>query len=1280
MSEFECVIRNGGAHQRTMQYVLRSVGLLTAWRSAGIILLAAVGLLIGTRALGQGLSALAGTVTDPSGAVVPNARISVTNSATNATRTVESNEGGLYSVTQIPPGTYTIRVEAGGFKPLVMPNVMLPVDETVTLNLLLTVGPVTQSVQVSSSAEAVNTVNASLGAPLQSREIIDLPLNARSIVGVLALQTGVQAEADFLGRENGGEVNGVRNDQNNITLDGVDVNNQVDLDPFNAVLPVTLDSVQEFIVSTAGQGADATRSSGAQIQLITKSGSNSFHGSAYEYYRSRATSARNYFATQSQALIRNIPGASLGGPILKNKLFFFGSYERHSDNSSALSGTDVPTPQFLAGEVRYLRNDGTYGTITDGSGGLLQQISLIPNDTWNSALMGSSGWYQQFAPFSSDTARTSPSAFDAGTNVLLYRFNAPDDSVQSIYIGRLDYNLNDRNTVFGRGTFNRSMTPSSLETLPGFNNGTTSFDDSRGFSAGWNHVFSPSVNNNLTVGLTRPSYYSTGIASSYFDPFIIEGLVNPTGSQGDIRRTWNFAESLSWAHSSHTFQVGANLRFLNNYISSHNIALPAVYHDNANLLVGDFAYPDSPPIARALGPSEFATLTSPGNLAWALSAATGSIAFITDTAQFGPSGTPLAENSPFVRDFLQRNYATFMQDAWRVRPNLTVTLGLNYSIGTPPWEANGLETNWTQNLADRYKQQSDTTNTVMQLPLFATAPAGRANGKPDYYPTPKADFGPRVAVAWAPQWSDGILGIFGRKGGAGVVRAGYTLTYDHVGSHLAYDTAFGASFGLLDSYASPSYALSFDGVGAPQAPRVGPGLTFPRSDFLTVNTPTGSLPVEGSGLGGIQTLGLDPNLATPRIHLVNLTFSKEFGHGWVIETSYVGSFGRDLLGQGDLASPVNIRDPISGQTYDQAMAQMFTQDEFKGVPVSAVSAIPWFENIYPELLPYLENQLGQTFTSSTQAFYALINQGFTPGRNTPVDIDDNWVAIQEGLGQAKLLSPQVAYMGYIASLGASNYNAGQFSLRKRMPGYVLAVNYTLSKSLDDTSAPESFGSRPDYWTQTGLFQDPYYPQHSYARSDFDRRNQVNAYIVADLPIGRGKRFGSHLPAVLNAVIGGWQTSHILTVSSGLPWNFTASARYSVHDYGRDAPCMVQSIPFGLTKQNGSVFMIKGSNADRNQISLDNFETEYPSGPVCRNQAQGPNLFNLDSAVIKNFSLKEHVRIRLRAEAFNTFNHPNFAIPTDQSAGDIDNLGGTLGQITETVGTERVMQFSLRIEF
>jgi hypothetical protein len=276
--------------------------------------------MVGVLPLAAQTSSLQGLISDPQGAIIPGAIVTLTNTDTSATRKEVSGDTGIYRMLQVLPGPYKIEVQKPGFKTNTT-SLSLQVDVPATLNLTLEVGQVTETVNVTAEATQINTENATVGNPFTEVQVQQLPLQTRNVVALLSIQPGVSST---------GQVLGARPDQNNVTLDGVDVNDNrgtTGNNGFNAVLPIPLDSVQEFRTTIAGQGSDLGHSAGGQVSIITKSGSNQFHGSAYEYNRNTDFEANDWFSNRAgvarPALIRNQYGASLGGPIKKNRLFFF---------------------------------------------------------------------------------------------------------------------------------------------------------------------------------------------------------------------------------------------------------------------------------------------------------------------------------------------------------------------------------------------------------------------------------------------------------------------------------------------------------------------------------------------------------------------------------------------------------------------------------------------------------------------------------------------------------------------------------------------------------------------------------------------------------------------------------------------------------------------------------------------------------------------------------------------------------------------------------------------
>jgi hypothetical protein len=311
-------------------------------------------------------TSLRGTVKDPTGAVVPGATVTLVDSATGQTLTTTSKAGGDYQLLQIPPAKYTITVAAVGFGNQSKVAELL-VNQPATVNFELSLTANTEILNVTAEAQTLNTTDASIGNSTNNALIQALPSETRNVPDLLSLQPGVffmpAPNNPQLQDSRSGAVNGGRSDQGNITLDGVDDNDQVNGYAFTGVLRETQDSIEEFRVTTGGANADAGRSSGAQVSLVTKSGTNKFHGAAYEYNRPTITVANDFFNKQAELnsgesnrpgkLIRNIFGADVGGPIFKDKLFFFANYEGQRIAESAQVSRTVSTASYLQGNILY---------------------------------------------------------------------------------------------------------------------------------------------------------------------------------------------------------------------------------------------------------------------------------------------------------------------------------------------------------------------------------------------------------------------------------------------------------------------------------------------------------------------------------------------------------------------------------------------------------------------------------------------------------------------------------------------------------------------------------------------------------------------------------------------------------------------------------------------------------------------------------------------------------------------------------------------------------------
>jgi hypothetical protein len=428
---------------------------------------------------GQATTSLRGTVSDQSGAALPGATVTLMNPESKAERTVQTGTQGEYQFLFLPPGAYILTVTATGFQPYEQTGLNLLVNTPATANVQMNVGAVTESVSVSAEALALNMVDASLGNSFNQTQVVQLPLEGRNVPDLLSLQAGVaytgnRPDINKDQDTRSGAVNGARSDQSNVTLDGVDVNDQSNGYAFTSVLPVTLDSVQEFRVTTTSYNADQGGGSGAEVTLVTKSGTNTFHGSLYEYLRNTATSANDYFVKEAEAasgepnqplkLIRNIFGVSLGGPIKKDRLFFFANYEGTREREEQSVVRTIPTPSLCQGILQYQNVNGGITTLTPAAIKALDPLHVGINPAIENP--AHTGYFD--TTYCTGKFATNDFSVGDGLNYAGFRFRAPVSLNNDAFVARLDYHLTSdgKHTLFWRGALQNLNNPQA-PFLPG---------------------------------------------------------------------------------------------------------------------------------------------------------------------------------------------------------------------------------------------------------------------------------------------------------------------------------------------------------------------------------------------------------------------------------------------------------------------------------------------------------------------------------------------------------------------------------------------------------------------------------------------------------------------------------------------------------------------------------------------------------------------------------------------------------------------------------------------
>ena len=1200
-------------------------------------------------------SQLSGIVTDPSGGVIPGATLEMENLATGLKRTVVSDAAGAYAFLQVAPGTYRLVVKASGFRTITVNEIQLLVNNPVTVPVKMEIGQVTEVINVSTETEHLNTVDASVGNAVGNKPIVQLPLNARNIVGLLALQPGVVFTSEGDTDSRNGAVNGGKSDQANVTLDGVDVNDQMDRNAFTSVLRMTPDAVQEFRVTTLNANADQGRSSGAQVVLVTKRGTNDFHGALYEYHRNTVTTANDFFLNSTLApdpatgkaprpkLIRNIYGASAGGPIIKDRLFIFGTWEGRRDARDGQATRLVPSMDLRQGTVQYRNTAGTISKITPAD----IAAKLDPRGVSQAALRDLSK-----VPAPNDFTQGD------GLNILGYRFTAPMPLRWNTYIARIDYALDAENKheLFVRGNL-QNDNEQGMPQFPGQPANSVRLVNNKGIAAGITSVFKPTLISNFRYGLTRAGNETTGIANYSAVTFRnIDSYVGLTRPFKAIIPVHTIAEDINWVHGPHNVQFGGVVRFNQNQRANKANS----YHGavtNASWLVASGAVLTAP----------WTDISgSPTMVRYSLTAAMGLVTQGNAQYNYKVDGSVLANGDAVLRNFKSQEYELYVQDTWKISRGLSMTGGIRWSLMPPIFEADGQQVSPNIPIGEWFNKRGQLAyEGRSQLEAGRISFIPKDKGGRDLYAFHKRDFAPRLSLAWSPGGSGKLNKMLFGGPGKSSIRAGWGMYYDLFGSGLmrSYDAT---AFGLSNALTNPAAQLTIA-----SAPRYTSITEIPAG--LLPAAPPSTFPATYPDLFAI-TNGLDDTLKAPYNMSMNLSWGREFGGGWFVQGSFIGRQSRRSLIRRDAAMPTNLRDPKSGMTYFEA-ATILAKQVNAGVPTASVQKVPYWENLF--------SKAATSSQSATQVVYGryAANQYDWTYALYQLDTDSNYGNCTgrgrcSDLGPWTFYHPQCSYLSVVSSVGGGNYYGGQLNVRKRFNnGDTIDLNYTLSKSIDLRSNTERAGS------STGVLWNPWNPGLMKGVSDYDNTHMFNMLGVYSLPVGEGRQFGASMPAWADAIVGGWQVSGVFRISSGFATSIYETSLWPTNWNNNN--WAVSKGGKVETTRNKNMVGIDGNSgpgmfADP-QKALDNFDFELPGGIGTRNPFRGDGIFNIDLNVSKRFKMPyaEGHSIQFRWETFNLTNSVRF----DAYNASLDiSVDGTFGKYDRTLSQSRVMQFGLRYEW
>lgn len=1207
--------------------------------------------LLAVFAFSQAGSSLSGVVSDPTGAVIPAASLTLTNVATGGEQSTTADAAGRYNYPSVAPGKYRLTAKHPGFNDVIVNNIELLVSTATTVNVTFEkVGSTTTTVAVEASAVQVNTQDATIGNAINTQQIIELPSYGRNVAALLMFQPGVtpgvqNPDGSISG---GGNVNGGKSDQGNASLDGVDVNNQNTRAAFTSVLRVTLDSTQEFRTTTTNGNADEGRSSGAQIALVTKSGTNQLHGSLYEYRRGTETAANTFFnnlaGVKNPTLLINIFGGSAGGAIKKNKLFAFINYEgrRDASNAAPTSIPTVPSDLMRQGILRYVT---TSGSVTQVNGTQLKALDPAGIGI-NQASLNLLSQY----PHGNDTA------LGDGYNFIGYRFTAPQHANQNTYISRFDWNVDSagKHMVFIRGQL-QNDSQDGLPQFPGQAPASVTLTNAKGIAVGYTATLKPNLVNTVHYGLTRWANETTGVLSGNYAQFRGLTPINPTTTGlARIIPVHQISDDLAWTKGAHDIRIGGVYRFVSNSSISYQHSYSNT-SSNPSWLLGT---------GKDLQPSDlsggFRT-----NYTYAAATLLGIQAQGNENINYLVDGTTLPLGAAVNRDFRNKEFEWYAQDTWKVTRALTVTYGIRHSIMPPIYEANGQQTSTDQSIGDWFYKRGDLASVGLPQSMagLITYIAGNDPKARSLYPNHLTNFAPRFSIAYSPQGTTGLSKFLFGGPGKTSIRAGWGMYYDLVGQPLA-QTYAGSAFGLSTSLSNASSSLT-----SATAPRYTGFYSPPASLFPAA--PKGGFPATYPNLFAI-TNSIDDTLKAPYTMNTDLSIGREFGHGWFIQGAYVMRQSRRSLVNKDLAQPVNLKDPKSGQTYYQAAQILAAQynDGTNPVPIANIAKQPFWENMYPGLA-------GNGLTATQQA-YKQFGAGFSPDYTSALqNIDINCSPSCGIYGPGMIFNEQFSALSAWSSVGRGNYYSMQWTARKRFSdGLTMDFNYTLGSSRDLASSSENGGSF------SGVLQNDWVSQQSWAYSDYDARHIFNTFAIYQLPFGKDRKFLANTNRAVDAFLGGWELTPTAQWSSATPvnvgdglnwatnWEVTAHAT----QIGPVTTTVVKNAPAAIPTQKG------GPNLFANPAAaFKQFAFTLPGNSGDRNVLRQPGAFAINMSLSKEFYLYTiHDNAHKLQFRWETFNLTNTAVMNSPSisVGSIN----TFGKFTSQLGSPRVMQFALRYYF
>jgi hypothetical protein len=1120
-----------------------------------------------------------GTVTDPTGAVVPKAPVTVTNTQTGVVSTTTSNSSGDYIFATLPIGTYNISVTAPGFKSFSATGITLNIDQEFVEPIKLTLGSSADTVSVEADAVQVNTTDMQLNNIVDSHQITELPLIGRAFTNLEQILPGVQASSDRFGSFS---VNGSQTQQSAYVINGADSN---DL-PLNTIaIQPNIDALAQFNLVTGPLNAEYDRNGGAIVNTAIKQGTNHFHGDVFEFYRDTFLNTRNYFQklTPTSTYHQNFFGGTIGGPVLKDRLFFFGAYQgiRQVVPESGGNVNTFTSAEFAGNFSNALTPLAANGNAPAISTNVIPGTVNIPGcsagvDTFQTCLTRLNGILPQSAinPIASTLIKAYVPNANSGANT--YAFNPTVQTKTDQAIGRMDYNLTSKDQLYAVYIYQKSAAPETLPftgaTVPGFGDVSTSWINQA--SLGYTRQLSNTMVNDLEAHYTRFNYQAVEPQKAVL-PSSVGFDITPqnTASAGlpFISFTGNGISGYNQPNLSLGFSTNGPQPRIDSVFQLNDYVSKSYGHHNLKFGYDGRKYTvNNPFAAQNNGSFSFDANPGDGNAFTSGDVALDFLLGIPFTYGQG-SGAP-------INAYAFLNYI-FAQDTWKATSSLTLSYGLGYQIDTPLHNTQFKGIGVTCYIPG---QQSNVFTTAPKNLNYPGDPGcNNASGATTRY----SDFGPRFGFAWAPDLgmlSGGSQRKLSLRGGYGIY---YNRSEEETSLNNLQDPPFGVSSHGANDYANSANGISNPSFANPYQDLNTPGSAGTYPNKFPFTPPAAGAKPDFSNFLPFSLSQYAPGFRSPYSENVQLTLEREFPGQFVARASYVGTFGRhnQTVVEGNPVTP-------AGQAACLADKTCSTTNR---------------------------NNQSLLYPTHTQFGYADTANG---GINDFVST------------------------GLISTLAASNYNALQLSVDKGLThGLQMQASYTFSHALDNASSYENSGyggargynqyqpglnyGNSNYDTRHRLvFAPVYVVPFKKGGSAFSPSN----LLLSGWEISGIATFATGFPFDISY---GGSTSLSLYCSAN--WSY-----YACPDVPNQTSAYVQSNPrtFTAAGSNKTAWFQKAAFTP---------ETLGSFGNVSRDKFHGPGINNTNLILAKNFALSsDGVRsLQLRMESDNVFNHTQFSNPT-----------------------------------